>query len=58
MRTALIPEWAGERLKQELSEEQGFESYEEVRRWLAAELGIQVKYDVVHNLVHDKLKAS
>jgi len=25
--------------------------------WLAAELGIQVKYDVVHNLVHEKLKA-
>lgn len=36
---------------------QGFESYEEVRQWLAAELGIRVKYDVVHNLVHDKLKA-
>jgi len=31
--------------------------YEEVRLWLAAELGIQVKYDVVHNLVHEKLKA-
>jgi len=30
-------------------------SYEEVRLWLAAELGIQVKYDVVHNLVHEKL---
>jgi len=29
-------------------------SYEEVRLWLAAELGIQVKYDVVHNLVHEK----
>jgi hypothetical protein len=24
----------------------------------SAELGIQVKYDVVHNLIHDKLKAS
>jgi len=31
-------------------------SYEEVRLWLAAELGIQVKYDVVHK-VHEKLKA-
>lgn len=57
-RTALIPEWAVERLKKELSDPQGFESYEEVRRWLAAELGIQVKYDVVHNLIPDKLKAS
>lgn len=57
-RTSLIPESAVERLKKELSQPQGFESYEEVRRWLAAELGIQVKYDVVHNLVHHKLKAS
>jgi len=56
-RTALIPEWAVERLKQELLEPEGFSSYEEVRLWLAAELGIQVKYDVVHNLVHEKLKA-
>jgi len=55
-RTALIPEWAVERLKQELLEPEGFSSYE-VRLWLAAELGIQVKYDVVHNLVHEKLKA-
>jgi len=51
-RTALIPEWAVERLKQELLEPEGFSSYEEVRLWLAAELGIQ--YDVVHNLVHEK----
>lgn len=57
-RTALIPEWAVERIKQELLQPEGFDSYEEVRLWLAAELGIQVKYDVVHNLVHDKLKAS
>lgn len=57
-RTALIPLWAVKRLKKELNDPQGFESYEEIRRWLAAELGIQVKYDVVHNLVHDKLKAS
>ena len=57
-RTALIPEWAVERLEQELLQPEGFSSYEEVRLWLAAELGIQVKYDVVHNLVHDKLKAN
>lgn len=58
-RRALIPEWAVvERLEQELLQAEGFSSYEEVRLWLAAELGIQVKYDVVHNLVHDKLKAS
>jgi transposase len=56
-RTPLIPVEVVERLKQELREPEGFSSYEEVRLWLAAELGIQVKYDVVHNLVHDKLKA-
>lgn len=56
-RTPLIPESAVERLKQELLEPEGFSSYEEVKLWLTAELGIQVKYDVVHNLVHDKLKA-
>jgi len=41
----------------ELLEPEGFQ-FEEVRLWLAAELGIQVKYDVVHNLVHEKLKES
>lgn len=56
-RTASIPSWAVERLKAELRDPVGFESYEEVRLWLAAELGIRVKYDVVHNLVYDKLKA-
>ena len=56
-RTPLIPAEAVERLKQELLEPSGFSSYEEVRLWLAAELGIQVKYDVVQNLVDDKLKA-
>ncbi|MDV2994418.1 MAG: IS630 family transposase ISMae27 [Chroococcidiopsis sp. SAG 2025] len=56
-RTPLIPAEAVERLKQELSEPEGFSSYQEVKLWLAAELGIRVKYDVVHNLVHDKLKA-
>jgi len=48
-RTALIPEWAVERLKQELLEPEGFSSYEK--------LEYKVKYDVVHNLVHEKLKA-
>jgi transposase len=56
-RTALIPQEAVERLKEELKDPEGFESYEEVRLWLAACLGIRVQYDVVHNLVHDKLKA-
>ena len=53
----LIPQWAVERLKAELSEHEGFTSYKEVKAWLEAVLDIKVKYDVVHHLVHDKLKA-
>jgi transposase len=53
----LIPQWAVERLKAELSEPEGFTSYKEVKIWLEAVLDIKVKYDVVHHLVHDKLKA-
>jgi len=44
-RTALIPEWAV--VKTRTTRAGRFSSYEEVRLWLAAELGIQVKYDVV-----------
>lgn len=57
-RTGLIPEGAVERLKQELLQPEGFDRYKQVRLWLAAELGIQAKYEVVHNLVHNKIKAS
>ena len=53
----LIPEWVVERLKVELSEPEGFTSYKEVKIWLEAQFDIKVKYDVVHHLVHDKLKA-
>jgi transposase len=54
----LIPEWAVERLKVELSDPEGFTSYKEVKIWLEALLDIKVKYDVVHHLVHEKLKAN
>lgn len=53
----LIPQWAVERLKAELADPEGFTSYKEVKLWLEALLDIKVKYDVVHHLVHDKLKA-
>jgi hypothetical protein len=51
---ALIPQEAIERLKAELLDPEGFESYEEVRLWLASCLGIRAKYDVVHNLAQAK----
>ena len=52
-----IPPWAVERLKAELKDPEGFSIYGEVKLWLEAVLGIKAKYDVVHHLVHDKLKA-
>lgn len=52
-----IPQWAVERLQAELQDPQGFSSYGEVKLWLEVGLGVQVSYDVVHHLVHDKLKA-
>ena len=41
----LIPEWAVERVKAELSDPEGFSSYKEVKIWLEALLDIKVKYD-------------
>lgn len=55
---SLIPPWAEERLKAELSLSEGFTSYKEVKIWLEAVLDVKVKYDVVHHLVHDKLRAT
>lgn len=54
----LIPQWAVERLKVKLSDPEGFTSYKEVKIWLEALLDVKVKYDVVHHLLHDKLKAN
>lgn len=54
----LIPQWAVERLKVEVSDPEGFTSYKEVKIWLEALLDVKVKYDVVHHLVHNKLKAN
>jgi len=52
-----IAHWAVERLQVELKDPEGFSSYGEVKLWLEAGLGVQASYDVVHHLVHDKLKA-
>lgn len=57
-RPTTIPDWAVEQLVAELKDPEGFSSYREVQIWLEAVLGIQAKYDVVHNLVHDKLQAA
>ncbi len=46
-----------ERLKQRLQEPIGFHSYGEVQEWLAQELGINLAYKTVYQLVHYQLKA-
>lgn len=57
-RPKIIPDYAIERLVEKLKDPQGFPSYKAIQLWLKKELGIDVNYDVVHNLVHDKLQAN
>jgi transposase len=45
------------RLKDALARPEGFGSYGEVQDWIGDELGVSMKYDAVHTLVHDKLGA-
>jgi hypothetical protein len=52
-----IPNWAVERLRQELQESEGFKSYGEVRTWLKAVLGVKASYKVVHNTVRYQLQS-
>ncbi|HBE18755.1 MAG TPA: helix-turn-helix domain-containing protein [Cyanobacteria bacterium UBA11149] len=55
-RPSVVPDWAIERLSEELNSSKAFSSYGEVQNWLAEELGVKVNYDVVHKLVRYKLK--
>lgn len=55
-RPSLIPDWAIERLLEELNSSKAFSSYGEVKDWLEKELGVRANYDVVHKLVCYKLK--
>ncbi len=45
------------RLREALKRPEGFGSYGEVQAWIADELGVEMKYPTVHQLVHDKLGA-
>ena len=56
-RPSLIPDWAIERLSEELKSSKVFSSYGEVQNWLEEELGVEANYDVVHKLVRYKLKS-
>ncbi len=52
-----IPVDVRSEIEKELSDPEGFKSYEEVRTWLLAEFGIEASYKVVHEVVRYKLKA-
>ena len=56
-RPSLVPDWAIERLSEELNSSKAFSSYGEVQDWLEEELGVIANYDVVHKLVRYKLKS-
>ncbi|HBB33057.1 MAG TPA: helix-turn-helix domain-containing protein [Cyanobacteria bacterium UBA8803] len=56
-RPSAIPDWAVERLSEELKSSKGFSSYGEVKNWLEDALGVKANYDVVHKLVRYKLKS-
>lgn len=56
-RPKIIFEEVREQLKQELSDAQGFKSYEEIRTWLIATEGIEASYKVVHDTVRYQLKS-
>jgi len=46
-----------ERLKQRLQEPQGFHSYGQIQQWLVTELGLDIAYKTVYELVRYRLKA-
>lgn len=46
-----------ELLKQKLSQPQGFQSYTQIQQWLKQELGINIAYKTVYQLVKYKLGA-
>lgn len=56
-RPSTIPEWAIERLSEELKTSKAFSSYGQIQTWLEDVLGVTANYDVVHKLVRYKLKS-
>lgn len=56
-KTPHIPPSARKKLIKKLQEPEGETSYGKLHLWLEKECGIKVSYQVVHDLVHYKLKA-
>lgn len=46
-----------ERLKQRLQDPKGFHSYGQIQQWLVTELGLDIAYKTVYQLVRYQLKA-
>ncbi|NJO94030.1 MAG: helix-turn-helix domain-containing protein [Hydrococcus sp. RM1_1_31] len=56
-RKPVIPQQIRERLRQELVNPEGFESYTEVKMWLETMQGVSASYKVVHDTVRYQMKA-
>jgi len=56
-RVAIVRGSALERLKQRLQEPQGFHSYGQIQQWVVTELGLDIAYKTVYELVRYRLKA-
>ena len=52
-----IPPDVMERLKERLSEPEGFGGYKEIQRWLAETCDLEIPYSTVHGIVRYELKA-
>jgi transposase len=52
-----IPSEAMEKLKDRLSQPEGFGSYREIQRWLAEEHELELPYSTVHRIVRYELEA-
>ncbi|MBE9127776.1 MULTISPECIES: helix-turn-helix domain-containing protein [unclassified Coleofasciculus] len=50
-----LPDWAVERLRQELTSTQ-FTSYNDIKIWLETNLGVEASYKVVHSVVRYQLQ--
>ena len=54
---AMDPSEAMEKLKDRLSQPEGFGSYREIQRWLAEEHELELPYSTVHRIVRYELEA-
>jgi hypothetical protein len=55
-RKTKIPTWEQKVLDKQLKQEEGFNSYGEIRQWLQEKLGIVSTYKNVHDLVYYRMR--